>query len=102
MELMYLLCFALGWFFCKVSYAIKQYHMLKKIDQELNEKLKTIREKIIPSRIEEVNGTLFLYNSETNEFLGQGKNFEELELAVRSTYPNKLFNVPQSELSKYE
>lgn len=102
MELMYVLCFLLGWFFCKLSMGIKNYHMLKKLDQELGEKLDKIRERIVPSRIEEVNGSLFLYNSETNEFLGQGKDFAELEKTIRTKYPNKLFNVPQKELDKYE
>lgn len=99
---MYVVCFVLGWFFCKLSMGIKNYQMLKRLDKELGEKIDKIRERIIPARIEEVNGSLFLYNSETNEFLGQGKNFTELENAVRVKYPNKLFNVPQKELDKYE
>lgn len=81
---------------------IKNYHMLKKLDEELGKKIESIRERIIPSRIEEENGMLYLYNKETNEFLGQGKNFVDLEKNVREKFPNKLFNVPQEELNKYE
>ena len=44
---------------------------------------------------------LYLYNSETEEFLGQGKTMQELNDAVRSRFPDKLFNVPQEELDKF-
>lgn len=102
MEIAYVLCFIAGWFFCKVMMAIKSYHVLKKFDKEINERIESIRERIIPSRIEEENGMLYLYNKDTNEFLGQGKTFVDLEKNVREKFPNKLFNVPQEELNKYE
>lgn len=70
--------------------------------EEMQEKaIETLRETIIPSKIEEHNGLLLLYNKETNEFLAQGTTFEELEKAVHSRFPDKLFNVPSSQLDKY-
>lgn len=82
--------------------AIRTRMEIKELDDLLKKKIESIKEKIIPSRIEEENGMLYLYNKETNEFLGQGKTFSELEKAVREKFPNKLFNVPQEELNKYE
>jgi len=72
-----------------------------RIEKEIDEKVKILKEKIIPSRIEESNGLLFLYNSETNEFLGQGANADELETSVKSRFPGKLFNIPQDQLDKH-
>lgn len=82
--------------------AIKVRLEVQELDKQFKEKLEKLKEKIIPSRIEEVNGSLFLYNKETNEFLGQGKTLDDLESNVRLKYPNKLFNVSQTELDKYE
>ena len=82
--------------------AIRLRMEIKELDNLLKQKIESIKEKIIPSRIEEENGILYLYNKETNEFLGQGKTFTDLEKNVREKFPNKLFNVPQEELNKYE
>ena len=71
------------------------------LDQKIKDGLSKLKESIIPSRIEQVNNMLYLYNSETEEFLGQGKTMQELNDAVRSRFPNKLFNVPQEELDKF-
>jgi hypothetical protein len=75
------------------------------LDRELTEKLKArlaqLKERIVNSRIEEVNGSLFLFNRETDEFLGQGKDIYELEENVKNKYPNKLFNVPSDQLEPY-
>jgi hypothetical protein len=73
----------------------------KKLDAALESGLAKLKETIVPARIEDVNGMLFLYNKETEEFLAQGKTFEELNRSAKDRFPNKLFNVPQSELDKY-
>jgi hypothetical protein len=70
----------------------------KQLDQKLEEGLKKLRETVIPSRIEVVNGMLFLYNKENGEFIAQGKNFIELNDNAKARYPEKLFNVPQDEI----
>jgi len=76
-------------------------HMLeKKLEEKIEESLTKLRETIIPARIEVANDTLYMYNRETNEFLAQGNSFMELEKAARLKFPNKLFNVPQSELNE--
>jgi hypothetical protein len=72
-----------------------------RLEKALVDGIRKFREHVIPSRIEEVNGRLFLYNRETEEFLGQGTTFEELNIHVKERYPNKLFDVPEGELSKF-
>lgn len=71
------------------------------IDQKVAEGMKKLKETIIPSVIEESNGILYLYNAETNEFIAQGKNFEDLNHNAKARFPDKLFNVPQDEINKY-
>lgn len=90
-----------GYYIRKLVDSYEKYKALKELDEVVNEKLTMLREKIIPSRLEEENGILFLYNRNTNEFLGQGSSFEELEKNMREKYPDKLFNVPQEELDIY-
>ena len=89
-----------AWFLYLVQ-KVKRELITYRIEKEIREKVDKLKEKIIPSRIEESNGILFLYNSETNEFLGQGTDAESLEVSVKSRYPGKLFNVPQDQLDKY-
>ena len=72
------------------------------LDEKLKEGLEKLKETIVPARIEDVNGLLFLYNRETEEFLGQGKDMQELNDVVRKRFPNRLFNVPQDELNKFQ
>lgn len=90
-----------GYYIRKLIDRYESYKALKELDEVVNEKLTMLREKIIPSRLEEENGMLFLYNRNTNEFLGQGSSFEELERNMKEKYPDKLFNVPQEELDIY-
>jgi hypothetical protein len=74
---------------------------LARLEEAIKAGVKKFREHVIPSRIEEVNGMIYLYNRETEEFLGQGVTFEELNNSVKARYPNKLFDVNQGELAKY-
>jgi hypothetical protein len=98
----FILGFILGAFLFAIHIQIKKFQTLRELETSVSESLDRLKEKIIPSRIEEENGMLYLYNKETNEFLAQGKTFRELEQNVKEKFPNKLFNVPQEELNKYE
>lgn len=71
------------------------------IEEKVAEGMKKLKETIIPSKIERVDELLFLYNADTNEFIAQGKDFEELNKNAKVRFPDKLFNVPQDEINKY-
>lgn len=71
----------------------------KELDEKVEKGLAKLRETIIPSRIEHVNGMLYLYNKETNDFIAQGKSFEELNENAKKRFPEKLFNVAQAEIN---
>jgi hypothetical protein len=93
--------FVFGYWLSGFIRDIKEQMEIKKLERGITERLEKFREKVIPSRIEEENGVLYLYNSDTNEFLGQANSFEQLEEAMMAKYPGKLFNVPKDELSKF-
>lgn len=96
-----LISFVVGYWLAGLVREVKDKMEINKLEKAVTERLEKFREKIIPSRIEEENGVLYLYNSETNEFLGQANSFHELEETMMAKFPGKLFNVPKEELSKF-
>lgn len=80
---------------------LKEALELKRIEKKVTEKLNEFREKVINSRIEELQGCLYLFNSDTDEFLCQASTFDELEKIASEKFPGKLFNVPPDQLKKY-
>ena len=95
----FLLGIAVGFILLKVAVKIEMYLLEKRIENRINTFFEELKKQIVPSRIEIVHGSLYMYHRETNEFLAQGKDFAELEKAAKLKYPNKLFNVPQDELN---
>lgn len=91
----------LGYFLAECIRDIRTRIELREIEQLYDERLTKLKERIVPSRIEKENGMLYIYNRETNEFLGQATNFVDLEKLLREKFPDKLFNVPQKEIEKY-
>lgn len=94
-------CFMMGYWLAGFIRDIKDRMEINKIERGIKDRLEEFRSKVIPSRIEEEKGVLYLYNSDTNEFLGQANSFDELEEAMAAKFPGKLFNVPKDELSKF-
>jgi hypothetical protein len=82
----------------KLFMTIEMYFMEKTLEKKVEKILIDFRKNVINSKIEVENGIYFMYNRETNEFLGQATTFEELDKVMRTKYPNKLFNVPHAEL----
>ena len=91
-----LVCFVIG----NAALKILMMRQDDEIDEAVRESLKRLKDIIIPSRLELVNNSIYLYHKDTGEFLGQGKTMQELNDTVKARFPNKLFNVPQEELDK--
>lgn len=92
----------LGYFLAECVRDIRTRIEMREIEKLYDEKITQLKERIIPSRIEKENGILYIYNRETNEFLGQATTFVELEKTLRQKFPDKLFNVPSIEIEKYD
>lgn len=99
--LTYLLLFFVMLFTFRIMTAIMQAKNEAMIEFKVQEGMKKLKETIIPSRIEEHGGYLYLYNDETHDFIAQGKDMEELNKNAKIRFPDKLFNVPQEVLNKY-
>lgn len=91
----------LGYFLAECVRDIRTRIEMRELEKLYDEKITQLKERIIPSRIEKENGILYIYNRETNEFLGQATTFVELEKTLRQKFPDKLFNVPSKEIEKY-
>ena len=91
----------IGYFLAECVRNVQTRIELRELEELYDEKITKLKERIIPSRIEEENGMLYIYNRETNEFLGQATTFVELEKTLREKFPDKLFNVPSKEIEKY-
>lgn len=81
--------------------AIRHELAMKKIEKAVENKLSEFKSKVINSRIDEMNGVLYLYNSDNDEFLCQANSFTELEELARTKFPGKLFNIPPQQMRKY-
>ena len=51
----------------------------------------TVDNSVIHIDIEKHNGTLFVYNKNTKEFMGQGKSRKDLEINLAKRFPDKRF-----------
>lgn len=80
---------------------IKHELALKKIERAVVEKMAEFKEKVINSRIDEMNGVLYLFNEDNGEFLCQANTFPELEKLASEKFPGKLFNIPPQQMRKY-
>ena len=58
---------------------------------------KDLEESVITIRIEKHNDVLYVYDSETDAFLAQGKDRQELENILRKKFPGKHFAAPSNE-----
>lgn len=85
----------------RVYYQVKNTLELKTIENKVREKLAELKEKVINSRIDEMNGALYLYNTDTGEFLCQAATFPELEKVASTKFPGKLFNISPEQLKFY-
>jgi len=72
-------------------------NFMKKLDSAVNEQ---ISENTIKVFIEHVKGVYYIYNKETNDFMGQGLSREEVEKVLAERFPNKRFIADTSNLKE--
>lgn len=84
-----------GWF-------ARERHAIRTLDRLLTEVEESISEEvndsIIPIIIEKHNNILFVYNKDTNEFMGQGETRLDLEKTLNQRYPDKKFSADKENL----
>ena len=84
-----------GWF-------ARERYAIRKLDRLLTEVEETISEEmndyVIPIIVEKHNNMLFVYNKDTNEFMGQGETRWDLEQNLSKRYPDKKFAAAKEHL----
>ena len=57
-----------------------------------------VNDSVIPIKIDRHNGVFFVYNKETEEFMGQGNTRKELEDVLAKRFPDKKFAADKENL----
>ena len=70
------------------------------MQENAEELLEEFNEKVIYSRVEVEDNTIIMYNNETDEFLAQGKNWEELNKKLKERFPDKWFHLDQDVIDR--
>lgn len=58
----------------------------------------TARDSVIPIKIDRHNGIFYVYNKDTEEFMGQGSTQKELEGNLAKRFPDKKFAADKENL----
>jgi hypothetical protein len=89
--------FALGIFAHQIWVKIVVWHTLREmrragidIEELLRDDAEPVQDTRVECRLEEHEGTWFLYRKDNDEFVAQGRNKQELSDAVTSRFPDKL------------
>lgn len=84
-----------GWF-------ARERHARRTIDRlisEIEQSIDTqISESIIPITVEKHEGVFYVYNKDTEEFMGQGNTRIELETTLAKRFPDKKFAADKESL----
>lgn len=62
--------------------------------------LEEFEERVINARLEFYDNVIRVYNKDTDEFLAQGKDMDEINSTLKSRFPNKLFNIRQEQIDR--
>ncbi len=72
--------------------------VMEKIVGSMEEELREQQENFIPIVIEKHNNVFYVYNKETNQFMGQGVSRKELEDILHKSFPGKRFGATEKNL----
>lgn len=78
----------------------RNYRRITMMQNYAESLLEEFEERVIKARIEFDHGRLMCYNRETDEFLAQADNWNELNDRLKERFPNKMFDVPQDQITK--
>jgi len=62
--------------------------------------MEEFEERVINARLEFYDNVIRMYNKDTDEFLAQGKDMDELNSVLKSRFPDKLFNIKQEQIDR--
>ena len=65
--------------------------LLKELESDIDSKMQEHKKSLIPIKIERHKDVFYVFNNETDDFMGQGATKEELESVLASRFPGKRF-----------
>jgi hypothetical protein len=83
--------FILGWILREELAKRRVDKLLAELEGDIEEKSDAIRKNTIPIKIEIHNGAYYVFNTDTDEFMAQGKTRPELEIELAKRHPEKRF-----------
>lgn len=87
-EIIVLIMWSGFWFF--MGFLYREHLAMRKINTMISH-MEEITSSVIRIRIEYVNGMLYIYNMETNEFMAQGNTRQQLEQNLKVRFPDTQF-----------
>lgn len=95
--------FLVGILAMAVVVRIATWHAERKLGQLVEELHKSIEASRIYLKIERhTDGSIIAYDKNTNEFIAQGKTFEDLAEAFKSRFPDKTGVIDKDDFAKWQ
>jgi hypothetical protein len=74
--------FVIGWWFREFVAAIRIKQLIESVD---------VSNDVVRIRMERVDGMIYIYNMETNEFMAQGETRNVVERNLKKRFPDTVF-----------
>jgi hypothetical protein len=74
--------FAVGWWFREFVATIRIKQLIESVD---------VSNDVVRIRMERVDGMIYIYNMETNEFMAQGETRNVVERNLKKRFPDTVF-----------
>jgi hypothetical protein len=83
--------FAVGWVLREEMAKRRVDKLMAELEDDIGEKVETIRKNAIPIKIEIHSGVYYVFNKDNDEFMGQAPTRDELEAELAKRFPDKRF-----------
>jgi hypothetical protein len=83
--------FVFGWILREEMAKRRVDKLMAELEGDIGEKVESLRKNAIPIKIEIHSGVYYVFNQDTDEFMGQGATRKELEDELAKRHPEKRF-----------
>jgi len=88
-----LIFFAMGW-------KAREVHAKIVVEKYQEEYIESLKKDVINIKVEDSDGTFFVYKKEDGSYIAHGENMTKLEDILNEKYPGKRFNATPEDLKK--
>lgn len=83
--------FIVGWVLREEMAKRRVNKLMAQLEGDIGEKVETLRKNSIPIKIEIHSGVYYVFNKDSDEFMGQAPTRDELEAELAKRFPDKRF-----------